>query len=92
MATYIYNTKNTDPSKYIVCPLRIVLVQLVSCVRLFVTPWTVAHQAPVSSIVSWSLLKFVSIDFMYRIVYSTLYTMYVAYYVYYVYSSYTYVY
>ena len=28
----------------------------------FVTPWTVAHQAPLSSTISWSLLKFMSIE------------------------------
>ena len=33
-----------------------------SCVQLFVTPWTVAHQASLSFTVSWSLLKFMSIE------------------------------
>ena len=28
----------------------------------FVTPWTAAHQAPLSSIISWSLPKFMSIE------------------------------
>ena len=32
------------------------------CVQLFVTPWTAAHQAPLSSTISWSLLKFMSIE------------------------------
>ena len=32
------------------------------CVQLFVTPWTAAHQAPLSSTISWSLLKFTSIE------------------------------
>ena len=40
----------------------VAVVHLLSCVRLFVTPWTAAHQAPLSSIVSWSLLKFMSIE------------------------------
>ena len=31
-------------------------------VRFFVTPWTVAHKAPLSSIISWGLLKFMSIE------------------------------
>ena len=31
-------------------------------VQHFVTPWTVAHQAPLSSTISWSLLKFMSIE------------------------------
>ena len=33
-----------------------------SCAGLFATPWTIAHQAPSSSIISWSLLKFMSIE------------------------------
>ena len=36
----------------------IIVVQLLCCVRLFATSWTIAHQAPLSSIISWSLLKF----------------------------------
>ena len=39
-----------------------VVVQLLSCVRLFVTPWTVAHQASLSITNSWSLLKLMSIE------------------------------
>ena len=35
---------------------------MLGCVQLFVTPWTAAHQAPLSSTISWSLLKFVSIE------------------------------
>ncbi|CAI9153927.1 unnamed protein product [Rangifer tarandus platyrhynchus] len=40
----------------------LVVVQLLSCVRLFVTLWTAVRQAPLSSIVSWSLLKFMTIE------------------------------
>ena len=36
-------------------------VQLLSCVRLFATPWTAAHQASLSIINSGSLLKLMSI-------------------------------
>ena len=36
--------------------------QLLRHVRLFVTPWTAAHEAPLSSIFSQSLLKFMSIE------------------------------
>ena len=36
-------------------------VQLLSCVRLFVAPWTAARQASLSITNSWSLLKLVSI-------------------------------
>ena len=35
-------------------------VQLLSHIRLFVTPWTVAHQASLSITNSWSLLKLMS--------------------------------
>ena len=37
-------------------------VQLLSHVRLFVTPWIAAHQASLSIINSWSLLKLMSIE------------------------------
>ena len=40
----------------------IVVVQSPSCVQLFVTPWTAAHQASLSFTLSWSLLKFMSIE------------------------------
>ena len=36
-------------------------VQLLSCVRLFVTPWTAARQASLSITNSWSLLKLMPI-------------------------------
>ena len=36
-------------------------VQSLSCVRLFATPWTAAHQASLSITNSWSLLKLMSI-------------------------------
>jgi len=35
---------------------------VISHVWLFVTPWPVAHQAPLSSTISWSLLRFMSIE------------------------------
>ena len=38
------------------------LVQLFSCVWLFVTPWTAAHQASRSITNFWSLLKLMSIE------------------------------
>ena len=40
----------------------LVAVQLLSCVWLFVTPWTAACHAPLSFTISWSLLKFMSIE------------------------------
>ena len=33
-----------------------------SCVRLFAIPWTAGHQASLSFTISWSLLKFISIE------------------------------
>ena len=38
------------------------VVQSLSCVQLFATPWTTIRQASWSSTVSWSLLKFMSIE------------------------------
>ena len=37
-------------------------VQSLSCVRLFVTPWTTAYQASLAITNPWSLLKFMSIE------------------------------
>ena len=39
-----------------------VVIQSLSCVRLFVTPWTAAHQASKSFTISQSLLKLMSIE------------------------------
>ena len=39
-----------------------VVVQMLSHVQLFATPWIAAHQAPLSFNISWSLLKFMSIE------------------------------
>ena len=41
-----------------------VVVQLLSCVWLFETPWTAARQASLSYTISWSLLKLMSIELM----------------------------
>ena len=43
-------------------PLQFSSVQLLSCVCLFVTSWTAAHQASLSITNSWSLLKLMSIE------------------------------
>ena len=37
-------------------------IRSLSCARLFVTPWTAAHQASLSITNSWSLLKLMSIE------------------------------
>ena len=40
----------------------VVVIHLLSPVRLFVTPWIAARQAPLSFTIAWSLLKFMSIE------------------------------
>ena len=40
----------------------VLVVQSLSCVQLFATPWTTAHQTSLSLTISWSLLKLVSIE------------------------------
>ena len=40
----------------------VAIVQLLSQVWPFVTPWTAAHQASLSFIISWSLLKLMSVE------------------------------
>ena len=40
----------------------VVIVQSLSCVYFFATPWTEACQPHLSSTISWSLLKFMSIE------------------------------
>ena len=44
--------------------LLVVIVQSLSCVWLFVTPWTAAHQASLSFTISQSLLKLLFIELM----------------------------
>ena len=42
--------------------ISFVVVQSLSHVRLFATPWTAAHQAPLSFTISWRLLRLMSIE------------------------------
>ena len=42
----------------------VVIVQSLSHIWLLATPWTAARQAPLSSTISWSLLKLMSIESM----------------------------
>ena len=42
--------------------LYIIIVQSLSCVQLFATPWTAACQASLSSAISQSLLRFMSVE------------------------------
>ena len=44
-----------------ICNRILSSVQLLSCVRLFATSWTTAHQASLSITNSWSLLRLMSI-------------------------------
>ena len=44
--------------------MLLVVVQLLSCVWLFVTPWTAAHQASLSFTILWSFLKLMSIEWV----------------------------
>ena len=41
---------------------KIVVVPSLSCVHLFVTPWTAAHQASLSFTISQSFIKLMSIE------------------------------
>ena len=43
-------------------PDLFVVIQLLSCIWLFVTPWTAALQASLTFTISWSLLKLMSIE------------------------------
>ena len=54
--------KNTFPFKFVFMFHVFSLVQSLSCVRLFVTPWTAAHQASLSITNTQSLLKLMSIE------------------------------
>ena len=45
-----------------VCACVCICCCSLNCVQLFVTPWTAASQAPWSSTISWSLLKFMSME------------------------------
>ena len=40
----------------------VVVVQLLSHIQFFATPWTATYQAPLSFTISWSLLKLMSIE------------------------------
>ena len=63
-ASLCWDRKNWSSSEPQKChpAVSVVVVQSLSHVWLFVTPWTTAHQASLSSTDSWSLLKFTSIE------------------------------
>ena len=58
-------------------PMPVVVVQLLSRVRLFVSPWTAAHWASLSLSVSQSLPKFMSVELV--MLYNHLVLMYLMY-------------
>ena len=57
----IKQKKSDTKESYCIIPLTVV-VQSRSHTWLFVAPWTVAHQSPLSSTISQSLLKFMSTE------------------------------
>ena len=56
--------QNVTHRQLVLCVCVCVYVQLLSCVRLFATPWTAAFQASLSFTLFWNLLKFMSIDWV----------------------------
>ena len=48
--------------KFQIIMVHAAVVQSLSHGRLFVTPWTEAHQTPLSFTVSWNWLKFMSLS------------------------------
>ena len=57
-SSHLYTKQFPDPALL----SFVVIVQLLSHVQLYATPWTAAHQDPLSSTISWSLLKFMSTE------------------------------
>ena len=49
-------------NEYLHCLVIVVVVQSLSCVGLFAIPWTAACQVSLSSTISWSLLKLISLE------------------------------
>ena len=61
MAIYNDESRVMEHNSTVFLYVKTVLVQLSSCVRLFVTPWTAACQASLFLTISQSLPKFMSI-------------------------------
>ena len=66
MSSFFHYFWKDNFAEYIIISWQLIslLVQLLSCIWLFATPWTAAHQAPLSSTISQSLLKLMSIKSM----------------------------
>ena len=58
--TWMVHLADEDSKALIICCFCSVTCR----VWLFVTPWTLAHQASMSFIISWSLLKLMSIEYV----------------------------
>ena len=56
------NFKCNNMQRSLFPEFHFVVVQSLNCFRLFATPQTEAHQFPLSFTISWSLLKFMSIE------------------------------
>ena len=52
------NIITAQKSIYLINWIEFFVVQSLSCVQFFATPWTAACQAPLSITISWSLLRF----------------------------------
>ena len=61
MAIYNDESRVMEHNSTVFLYVKTVLVQLSSCVRLFVTPWTAARQASLSFTIPQSLLQLMSI-------------------------------
>ena len=66
------NAKCYTYGKIVIISSKITSVQSFNCVWLFVTPWTAAHQASLSTTNSWSLLRLMSIELMMPSIHLTL--------------------
>ena len=64
MSSFFHYFQKDNFAEYIIISWQLIfpLVQLLSCIWLFATPWTAVHQAPLSSTTSGSLLKFMSTE------------------------------
>ena len=58
----IYRWNDTISETWFFFSIVVAVDQSLSCVRLFVTPWTAACQASLFFTISWSLLKLMSIE------------------------------
>ena len=60
--TLIFAKHRVGPFFSIICFPSSFVVQSLSCIQLFVTPWTASRQASLFFTISWSVLRFMSIE------------------------------